>query len=69
MKTMNDNHNNFYGFLFGMIGGFYKYAFVNIDASVLIRFAEAIVTAFFCGAVGVAGKIFFTWAYKKFKKA
>jgi hypothetical protein len=51
----------------GLIGGMYKYIF--IDYSVIGKFLEAGITAFFCGLAGVAGKYAFEKIIAKiFKK-
>jgi hypothetical protein len=65
IEMTNDNTQ---GFLFGMIGGVAKFWFINIEAAMLTRFAEAMITAFFCGVVGMAGKELFTYVKRKYFK-
>ena len=64
MKAMN-NHNNVYGFFFGMIGGFTKYL-ASIDMEVFSRMIEAAATALVCGFLGMAGKEGFVIIKRKY---
>jgi hypothetical protein len=65
MKTVdyNNNHDNWIGFMIGMISGIVKFLF--IDPALFSRFLEAGITAVVCGVLGMLGKDVYVWVKNK----
>jgi hypothetical protein len=63
---MEHNHDNQHAFVFGIIGFFLKYFF--LDWQLIAPIVEAGLTALVCGFLGMAGKEIFIRLKKRFFK-
>lgn len=62
-----NEQDNLIGVVMGMVGGAAKF-YLTIPSDFFIRFAEAGLTALFCGAMGVAGKELWYGVRRKIKR-
>jgi hypothetical protein len=65
MNSLNNNNNNLLGSIYGMIGGMWKFLFIGIQASFMIKLLEAAITAFVCGILGAIGKLVVDYITKR----
>jgi hypothetical protein len=61
--------NSLSTFILGMLAGTWKFLFINVDAAMLIRIAEATVTATICGFAAMAAKDLYLFIKRKLKKS
>lgn len=59
--------DNWVGFVSGVFGGGMGYTLQIAWHDELLKLSVAALTAFIAGAMGVAGKYLFVWAWKKIK--
>lgn len=68
MKAMEYKPDTAIGFVLGLIGGCFNYMLqVANETPYFFKLLEAGLTAFICGALGVAGKYFFGWVKNKWQ--